>query len=253
MSTATPDTAALTVVLVHGAFTDASSWNGVIERLQETGVQVVAPSNPLRGLAADSAYIKSFLEQIPGPVLLVGHSYTGAVISDAATDAENVVGLVFVAAFATDEGETVGEVAGTSKDAILSPALVQRRYPLGDGASTAVELAVDRAKFRDVVAADLPAGQTAVMAATQRPIAELAFSEPCGPPAWKSRPVWAVVATDDKAAGADVTRSQAERAGASITEVKGSHVIMISQPEAVAGVILTAAAALDRQPVASRG
>ena len=110
-------------------------------------------------------------------------------ISNAATDAKNVVGLVFVAAFATDEGETVGEVASTSKDAILSTALVQLHYPVGDGAETAVELGVDPAKFRDVVAADLPAEQTAVMAATQRPIAELAFSEPCGPPAWKNLPV----------------------------------------------------------------
>jgi pimeloyl-ACP methyl ester carboxylesterase len=125
MSTTDPDTAPVTVVLGHGAFTDASSWNGVIERLQAAGVQVMAPPNPLRGLASDSAYIRSFVEQIPGPVLLVGHSYTGAVISDAATDAKNVVGLVFVAAFATDEGETVGAVAATSKDAILSPALIQ--------------------------------------------------------------------------------------------------------------------------------
>jgi pimeloyl-ACP methyl ester carboxylesterase len=251
MSTATPDTAPLTVVLVHGAFTDASSWNGVIERLQAAGVHVTAPPNPLRGLTADSAYIKSFLQQIPGPVLAVGHSYTGAVISNAATDANNVVGLVFVAAFATDEGETVGEVAATSKDAILSTALVPLHYPTGDGAKTAVELTVDPAKFRDAVAADLPADQTAVMAATQRPISELGFSERCGPPAWKTRPAWAVIATDDKAAGADVTRSQAKRAGATITEVNGSHVIMISQPQAVADVILTAAAALDRQAVAA--
>jgi pimeloyl-ACP methyl ester carboxylesterase len=119
MSTTTLDTPPLTVVLVHGAFTDASSWNGVIQRLQAAGVQVTAPPNPLRGLSADSAYIGSFVEQVPGPVLVVGHSYTGAVISNAATDAKNVVGLVFVAAFATDEGETVGEVASTSKDAIL--------------------------------------------------------------------------------------------------------------------------------------
>ena len=253
MSTSTPDTAPLTVVLVHGAFTDASSWNGVIERLQAAGVQVTAPANPLRGLSADSAYLESFLEQIAGPVLLVGHSYAGSVVSNAATHAKNVVGLVFVAAFATDEGETVGEVASTSKDAILSTALVPLHYPVGDGTETAVELGVDPAKFRDVVAADLPAEQTAVMAATQRPIAELAFSEPCGPAAWKSRPAWAVVATGDKAAGADLVRSQAERAGATITEIEGPHVIMISQPEAVADVILTAAAAVDRQPAAIGG
>jgi pimeloyl-ACP methyl ester carboxylesterase len=147
----------------------------------------------------------------------------------------------------------VGELASTSKDAILSTALVPLHDPVGDGAETAVELGVEPAKFRDVVAADLPGEQTAVMAATQRPIAELAFSEPRGPPAWKSRPAWAVVATGDKAAGADLVRSQAERAGATITELEGSHVIMISQPEAVADVILTAAAAVDRQTAAAGG
>jgi len=229
-----------TVVLVHGAFTDASSWNAVIERLQAAEVQVTAPSNPLRGISSDSAYIESFLEQIPGPVLAVGHSYAGALISNAATAAKNVVGLVYVAAFATDEGELLGQVTATSKDAILSTALVTLRYPVGDGAETAGELAVDPARFREVVAADLPAEQTAVMAATQRPIAELAFSEPCGPPAWRTLPSWAVVATEDKAAGTDLVRSQAERAGATITEVKGPHVIMISQPEAVTDVILEA-------------
>lgn len=251
MSMTTPDTAPLTVVLVHGAFTDASSWNGVIERLQAAGVQVTAPANPLRGISADSAYIESFLEQIPGPVLAVGHSYAGAPISNAATAAKNVVGLVFVAAFATDEGERLGEVTATSKDAILSTALVTLRYPVGAGADTAAELAVEPAKFRDVVAADLPAEQTDVMAATQRPISELAFSEPCGPPAWRTLPSWAVVATDDKAAGTDLVRSMAERAGATITEVEGPHVIMISQPEAVADVILTAAGTVGQLAAAA--
>ncbi len=237
------DNAPLTVVLVHGAFADASSWNGVVERLQATGMQVTAPANPLRGISYDSAYIASFLEQIPGPVLAVGHSYGGAVISNAATGAENVVGLVFVAAFAPDEGERLGQVEATSKDSVLSTALVPLQFPAGDGAATATEFAIDPAKFRDAFAADLPAEQTALMAATQRPAAEAAFSEASGPPAWKSRPVWSVVATGDKAAGADVIRSMAQRAGATITEVEGSHVIMISQPAAVADVILAAAAA----------
>jgi pimeloyl-ACP methyl ester carboxylesterase len=251
MSTTPTDTAPLTVVLVHGAFTDASSWNGVIERLQAAGVQVTAPANPLRGMTADSAYIESVFEQIPGPVLAVGHSYAGSLISNAATGANNVVGLVYVAAFATDEGELLGEVAATSKDAILSSALVTLHYPVGDGAKTAGELAVDPAKFRTVVAAELPAEQTAVMAATQRPISELAFSEPCGPPAWKTLPSWAVVATNDKAAGTDLVRSQAERAGATITEVAGPHVVMMLQPDAVADVILTAAAAVGQLATAA--
>ena len=243
----------LTVVLVHGAFADASGWNGVVERLLAADVEVAAPANPLRGIAHDSAYIASFLEQIPGPVLAVGHSYGGAVISNAATGADNVVGLVYVAAFAPKEGERLGEVASTSKDSVLTTALVPLQYPTGNGAETAVEFAIDPAKFRDAFAADLPATQTAVMAATQRPVAERAFSEPSGPPAWKSRPSWGVVATGDKAAGTDLVRSMAERARATITKAEGSHVIMVSQPDVVAEVILTAAAAVTPQAAAARG
>jgi pimeloyl-ACP methyl ester carboxylesterase len=241
----------LTVVLVHGAFADASSWTPVIERLHEKGMQVAAPPNPLRALSSDSAYIASFLKQIPGPVLAVGHSYGGAVITNAATDAENVVGLVYVAAHAPDEGETVGAIEGDSRDSVLLPALVQLQYPTGDG-GTATEFAIDPAKVHEAFSADLPDEQTAVIAATQRPIAEACFSEESGPPAWKTKPSWAVVATGDKAAGADVVRSMAERAGATITELEGSHVIMLSQPEAVADVIQTAAAAVDRVTAGAR-
>jgi pimeloyl-ACP methyl ester carboxylesterase len=234
----------ITVVLVHGAFADASSWNGVVERLQAAGMQVTAPPNPLRGISIDSAYIASVLEQIPGPVLAVGHSYGGAVITNAATGAENVLGLVYVAAFAPDEGETLGEVEGASKDSVLNDALVQRQYPTGADGETAVEFAIDPPKLRDAFAADLSPEAAAVVAATQRPVSELAFSEPSGPPAWKSLPSWTVLATGDKAAGTDVVRSMAERAGATITEADGSHVIMISQPDVVTEVITTAAAAV---------
>lgn len=245
MSQTTPtNTGPLTVVLVHGAFADSSSWTGVIERLQARGVQVTAPANPLRGIAIDSAYLASFISQISGPVLAVGHSYAGAVISNAATQAKNVVGLVFVAAFAPDEGERLGEVASTSKDSLLGSAQVALHYPAGQGTETAVEFAVNPARFHEVFAADLPAGQTAVMAATQRPVAQAAFSEPCGTPAWKSLPSWAVVATNDRAAGTDVVRAMARRAGATITEVEGSHVVMISQPQVVTDVILSAVAAV---------
>jgi pimeloyl-ACP methyl ester carboxylesterase len=239
------NTGPLTVVLVHGAFADASSWTGVIERLQAAGVQVTAPANPLRGLSSDSAYLASFLNQIPGPVLAVGHSYAGAVISNAATKASNVVGLVYVAAFAPEEGERLGDVASTSKDSVLSAALVPLQYPTGQGAETAVEFAVNPARFHEAFAADLPARQAALMAATQRPVAELAFSEPTGVPAWKTLPAWAVVATGDKAAGSDVIRSMAKRAGATISEVEGSHVIMLSQPQIVTDVILAAVAAVS--------
>jgi len=234
----------LTVVLVHGAFADASSWTGVIERLQKAGVQVTAPANPLRGLNFDSAYLASVLNQIPGPVLAVGHSYAGALITNAASTASNVVGLVYVAAFATDKGERLGDVESTSKDSVLNTALVALKYPTGQGAQTAVEFAINVAHFHDVFAADLPVEQAALMAATQRPAADLAFSEPAGVPAWKTLPSWAVVATGDKAAGSDVIRSMARRAGATITEVEGSHVIRISQPQAVTDVILSAVAAI---------
>jgi pimeloyl-ACP methyl ester carboxylesterase len=251
MADATPSADNLTVVLVHGAFADASCWNAVVEQLQEKGIEVAAPPNPLRSISSDAAYIKSFLEQVPGPVLAVGHSYGGAVITNAATEVENVVGLVYVAAFAPDEGETLGAIEGDSRDSVLLSALVPLQYPQNGG--TATEFAIDPAKFHDAFAADLPPEQTAVMAATQRPIAESTFAETSGPPAWKSKPSWAAVPTGDTAVGTDVVRSMAERAGATITEVEGSHVIMISQPEAVTDVIMTAAAAVDRPAVAAGG
>ena len=134
-----------TVVLVHGAFADASSWNGVIERLLAKGVRVTAPANPLRGIAGDAAYIAAVIEQIDGPVVAVGHSYGGAVITNAATDAKNVVGLVYVAAFAPEEGETLGAAQAESKDSILNSALVPRQYPTADGGS-ATEFFIDPAK-----------------------------------------------------------------------------------------------------------
>jgi pimeloyl-ACP methyl ester carboxylesterase len=204
----------------------------------------------LRGIAADSAYIASVFDQTPGPVLAVGHSYGGAVISNAATLAKNVVGLVYVAAFAPDEGEMLGAVEDGSTDSVLNSALIPRQCPTADG-GTATELSIDPAKTHAVFAADLPAEQAALIAATQRPVAQSAFGEPNGPPAWKHLPSWAVVATGDKAAGTDVVRSMAERAGARITEVDGSHVIMISQPEAVTEVILEAVAAVREGTVAT--
>jgi len=236
-----------TVVLVHGAFADASSWNGVIERLQAEGISVTAPANPLRGIAADSAYIAAVFGQIEGPVVAVGHSYGGAVITNAATDANNVLGLVYVAAFAPDEGETLGAVEAGSKDSVLNSALVPRQYPSADGES-ATEFYIDPPKAREAFAGDLSDQQAALIAATQRPVAEAAFGEPNGVPAWRHLPSWAVVATGDKAAGTDVVRSMAERAGAKITEVDGSHVIMVSQPEAVTNVILDAVAAVMAVP-----
>ena len=252
MNDATPDTdAAPTVLLVHGAFADSSGWNGVIERLQAAGIPVRAVVNPLRGLAADSAYVASAIEQTSGPVLAVGHSYGGAVITNAAAKAGNVVGLVYVAAFAPDQGETLMGIEGGSRDSVLSTALLQLRYPTGQGTETAVEFAIDPTSFHNAFATDLPKEQTAVMAATQRPVATLAFTEPSGAPAWKTLPSWAVVPTGDRAAGSDVLRSMAERAGAAIVEVEGSHVIMMSQPQAVADLILQAIDGLQKRPASA--
>jgi pimeloyl-ACP methyl ester carboxylesterase len=148
-------------------------------------------------VAADSAYTASLLNQIDGPVLLAGHSYGGAVITNAATSAPNVVGLVYVAAFAPDEGENLGEVENDSKDSILNSALVQYNYPTGQDGETSVEFAINPALLREAFAADLPTETTVLMAATQRPIAAAAFSDASGPPAWRRLPSWAVVATGE--------------------------------------------------------
>jgi pimeloyl-ACP methyl ester carboxylesterase len=248
MNQALPMSQSPSVVLVHGAFAESSSWTGVIQRLQARGVQVTAAANPLRGIAHDSAYVASIIQQIPGPVIAVGHSYGGAVISNAASIAKNVVGLVFVAAFAPDEGERLGDIASGSKDSVLGTALIPHQYPTADGAGTAVEFTLDPTKIHDAFAADLPAELVPVVAATQRPAAELAFSEPNGRPAWKELPSWAVIPTSDKAAGTDVLRRMAQRARSRVTEVDGSHVIMISQPELVANVILSAVDETTSEP-----
>jgi pimeloyl-ACP methyl ester carboxylesterase len=230
----------VTVVLVHGAFADGSGWNGVIERLQAASIPVRAIVNPLRGITADSAYVASVFSQIPGRVLAVGHSYGGAIITNAATNAGNVVGLVYVAAFAPDEGETLQDIEAGSTDSVLNAAIRPSNYPAGSGAETAVELSIDATSFHDAFAGDLPEKDAAILCAAQRPVAAAAFGEKNGPAAWKNLPAWAVVATGDKAAGADVVRSMAQRAKAQIVEVEGSHVIMISQPQAVTDTIMQA-------------
>ena len=253
MSDTSTGSAPLTIVLVHGAFADSSSWDGVVERLLAAGHKVRAAPNPLRGISQDSAYVASFIQQVDGPVLAVGHSYGGAVITNAATEADNVVGLVYVAAFAPDEGERLGEATPTSKDSVLNEVLVPLQYPTGHNGETATEFIIEPSKLHEAFAADLPPERTAVMAVTQRPISELAFSEPSGTPAWKSLPSWTVLATPDLAAGSDLVRSMAERAGATITEAEGSHVIMMSKPDVVVEVIQTAAAAVGQTAAARAG
>jgi pimeloyl-ACP methyl ester carboxylesterase len=246
MTDATPaaDGTPLTVVLVHGAFADSSSWTGVIGPLQASGITVTAAPNPLRGLAHDTAYVASFLNQVPGPVLLVGHSYGGAVITNAGSQASNVVGLVYVAGFAPDEGETLLEIEQNSRDSVLLTALLPLQYPTGNGTETATEFAINPEKIQEAFAADLSEEENALLAATQRPIAEVSFAEPTTAPAWKSLPTWAVVPTGDKAVGSDALRTMAERAGATTVEVEASHVVMISQPQAVIDVIMSAVEAV---------
>ena len=232
-----------TVVLVHGAFADAASWAPVTERLIAGGIPVAAIVNPLRGVASDAAYVASFIDQIDGPVLAVGHSYGGMIITNAVPQTTNVVGLVYVAAFAPDEGETLAGIVARSKDSVLTSAVVEYRYPNGDG--TATELIIDPAKFREVFTADLPQLQSDVYGRSQRPIAAGALAEETTKVAWKTLPAWAAVGTADLAAGSDVVRSMAQRADATITEIDGSHVIMLSQPDAVTEVILAARKAVS--------
>jgi pimeloyl-ACP methyl ester carboxylesterase len=229
-----------TVALVHGAFADSSGWNGVIAGLTAAGVRAQAVSNPLRGIASDAAYVASAIAQIPGPVIAVGHSYGGAIITNAALPAGNVVGLVYVAAFAPDEGETLGAIEQGSTDSVLNSALLELKYPTGAGGETAVEFAIDPAEFHEAFAADVPPEDSALMAATQRPISAFGFTEPTGAPAWRTLPSWAVIATGDKAAGSDVVRQMAQRAGMTITEVEGSHVAFVTKPQPVVDAILDA-------------
>lgn len=245
MSQATPTAAPLTVVLVHGAFADASGWAGVISRLQAAGVAAMAPVNPLRGLSHDAAYVASVVNQIPGPVLLVAHSYGGAVISNASSQTPNVVGLVYVCAFIPDEGETLLGLSEKATDSLLGSALVPAQYPTAPGEEPGIEFYIDQAKFHEAFCADLPEDVAAVMAVSQRPGAAVGFGEPSGPVGWKTIPSWAIITTKDLTIGPSGEKFMAERSGATITELDGSHVVMISQPDAVFEVIQSAIAAVS--------
>src|SRR5215210_7651195 len=246
MSQATPTAnGAPTVVLVHGAFADASGWAGVISRLQAEGIPVMAPANPLRSVSGDAAYIASVVNQIPGPVLLVGHSYGGVVISNASPQADNVVGLVYVCAFIPDEGEALQSLAEQATDSVLGAALRPAQFPTGEGQEPGVELYIDPAQFHEVFCADLPAEQAAIMAVSQRPGSAAGFGEPSGPVGWKMLPSWALISPSDVTIGPSGERFMAERAKATITEVDASHVAMISQPQATAELILSALQAVS--------
>lgn len=230
-----------TVVLVHGAFADGASWSGVIRGLQAAGLTAVAPANPLRGIAVDSAYIAAIVNAIPGPVLLVGHSYGGAVITNAAANASNVIGLVYVAAFAPDMGETLQEVGARFPDVPLFGALRPATVPVANTDQTEVELVIDPAAYPGLFAPDLPAAETVLLAATQRPIAAAAFGAPSHAAAWRTLPSWYAVATGDQAIHPDEQRFFAKRAGSVTVEIDASHSVAASRATAIADLILTAA------------
>jgi pimeloyl-ACP methyl ester carboxylesterase len=233
------DAPKLTIVLVHGAFADASAWNDVVRDLQKRGYTVYAPANPLRGLINDSDYLRSFLATIPGPVVLVGHSYGGAVITNAATGNPNITALVYIAAYAPDQGETLAQATDLGGgSSLLLHHLVLRPFP-GSGTADA-DAYIDPAFFHDVFAQDLPAKQTAVLAAEQRPSALSPLGTPSGVPAWKTIPSWYLVAHDDHAIPPEAERAMAKRSHAHTIEIRSSHVAMISHPDAVTGLILAA-------------
>ncbi|WP_328631341.1 alpha/beta fold hydrolase [Streptomyces sp. NBC_00356] len=227
-----------TVVLVHGAFADSSSWDGVVARLEHEGYPVVGVANPLRGLDGDSAYLSSVLDAIPGPVVLVGHSYGGAVITDTAADHANVKALVYVAAFAPDQGESALEITGEYPGSQLPSALVVRTFPGGQ------EAYIDPASFRKVFAADVPSREARLMATAQRPVALAALGAPSSAPAWRTIPSWYLVAGADRAIPPAAEKAMAQRAHARTVTVPGaSHAVAVSHPRTVSDLVEAAARA----------
>jgi pimeloyl-ACP methyl ester carboxylesterase len=225
-----------TIILVHGAFADASSFRPLYDELLREGVAMIAPPNPLRGMTGgDGEYLKGVIGEIDGPVLLVGHSYGGAVITAAGT-ANNVVGLVYISGFAPDEGENLADLQSKFPAPKIAAYIVQHQLPDGGSEFT---LALDG--FHESFCADVPADDAAFYAISQRPLAGVALTEAASTPAWRSRPVWAVLPTADGAIDPGVHRFSYERMGAQITEVEGaSHVVFISHPKKVAEVVMTA-------------
>lgn len=231
-----PDKQKPTVVLVHGAFADASGWNDVAGRLIRAGYPVIAPPNPLRGVAADSAYLASILATLGGPLVLAAHSYGGIVVTNAAAGNANVKALVYVAAFVPDEGETLLGLQTKYPGSRLDEAALDFR-PYGGG----VDGYIKKEVFRDVFAGDVPRATTALMWAGQRPSDVRALQEPSAAPAWKTIPSWYLVARDDQVLPAAAQRFMAQRAGAQVREVAASHVAMIARPDVTADLIKRAA------------
>ncbi|MFE2050869.1 alpha/beta fold hydrolase [Streptomyces sp. NPDC059459] len=229
-----------TIVLVHGAFADSSSWNEVVGRLKRDRFPVVAPANPLRGLTSDANYLRSFLESVEGPIVLAGHSYGGAVISEAAAGNTNVKALVYIAAFAPEEGESALELSNKFPGSTLGSTLKPVTFPLADG-GTGTDLYIDADEFHQQFAADVPVSVSALMAATQRPVTTAALEERATQAAWKTIPSWNLVTTQDLNIPVAVQRFMARRAQSHTTEVNASHAVSVSQPGAVARLIEQAA------------
>jgi len=228
-----------TVILVHGAFADSSSWNGVVKILEKDGYPVIAAANPLRGVASDAQSVASIVKSVKTPVVLVGHSYGGAVISEAAYGGQNVKALVYVAAFTPEKGETAAQLSGRFPGGTLASALAAP-VDLADGGK---DLYIQQDKFHDQFAADVSAADALLMAAGQRPITVAALNEAASEPAWKTIPSWFVYGDKDKNIPPQAMAFMAERAHARQTVVVegGSHVVMVSNPEIVASLIEKAA------------
>jgi pimeloyl-ACP methyl ester carboxylesterase len=229
-----------TIVLVHGAFADSSGWEAVADRLTDRGYPVLAFSNPLRGPVSDGEYLRQFINTIPGPIVLVGHSYGGAVITNAATGDPDVEALVYVAAYAPAEGESVAaanQLGGGHT--VVTDHLVLRPYP-GASANDA-DAYIDPTWFHRLFAQDLPRDKARFMAASQRPGALGALLTPSGTPAWTDIPSWYIVANQDRIIPPEAERAMAERAGSTTVQVNSSHVVMMTQPGTVTRVILDAA------------
>ena len=229
-----------TIVLEHGAWADASSWNKVIGQLQADGFTVDAPPNPLRGVSYDTNYLTDFLSTIPGPIVLVGHSYGGFVITNAATGNANVKALVYVDAFIPDAGNTLASLTGTGS-CLGGSAFNFVPYPGAQNGD--VDTYIKQSVVPDCFASGLPPSQAGAIAATQRPLAASTFGEQSGPPAWKTIPSWAVIGTADQVLPPAQQTSMAQHAGAHITRLDAGHLSMIADPEAVAQVIEQAAQA----------
>ncbi|MEV6526309.1 alpha/beta hydrolase [Longispora sp. NPDC051575] len=230
-----------TVVLVHGAFADASGWKGVIGELTRAGHDVLAPANPLRSLAGDAAYIASVVNAVPGPVILVGHSYGGAVITNAARSTPNVKALVYVAAFGLAKDESLAGISASYPETPLAKAVRPQPYPLADG-TAGTDLYIDRASFKSVFAQDVPSKDNAIYAATQRPLSAAAFTEASGEPAWKTLPSFYQVSRNDRCIHPDAQRFFAKRMGAKKTiELDSSHASLVSHPDEIADLIRLAA------------